>query len=154
MYSWAKYDLTSLLFIQRYVHSAYLMHFILHFVAVCTPSCLNGGTCIDGIAGPMCNCPQGYTGINCANRKLHPKSHFFLPDFFILVFWRKLTRVVVCQNTRHKMPRQVRNFKLWDIVFLVLLQNVRTATNIIPLHYFSILIIPNGLQSSINSILI
>ena len=29
------------------------------------PGCLHGGTCVDGLAGYTCICPQGKTGVIC-----------------------------------------------------------------------------------------
>ena len=32
----------------------------------CNPNpCLNGAVCVDGINSYTCNCPAGYTGVNC-----------------------------------------------------------------------------------------
>ena len=36
----------------------------------CDPNpCLNGATCIDGVNTYTCNCPAGYTGVNCETSK-------------------------------------------------------------------------------------
>ena len=37
----------------------------------CIPNpCLNGAVCVDGLNGYTCNCPAGYTGVNCETSKL------------------------------------------------------------------------------------
>lgn len=39
----------------------HLIHFTFSFFS----SCLNGGTCIDGVNTYTCKCPLGYSGSNC-----------------------------------------------------------------------------------------
>ena len=44
----------------------YKQYYYIHTSAVCSPACVNGGTCT---APNRCSCQTGWTGSNCATGK-------------------------------------------------------------------------------------
>jgi hypothetical protein len=71
------------------------------FSVSCT--CKNGGRCIMGLGTYICECPYGYTGINCETSKLSLKINilrlslnvFTVFYFWIEFFWRKISLIDV-----------------------------------------------------------